>query len=238
MFIAWNAIAFENKEFLRDENGIFIPRNEFLESIHSALIFYLIKKDKALENSVKKHILSLDTKAKLLELAKDIKEQVFQKHPIEINLDEKIYLPSQGVKKRVIKRFDFQSKDFVEEFEVEVFKGVVEDFTIETSHEQLLKNALLSYAKALAEMEHKALKDTPLEKAIIEVQNLIANEWQNSLRLGRWTSAIHKGDLLFFWRVKELREKLLKEFHIDIRPQDTFYIPSDKTLVGWSEIVF
>ncbi len=236
MLIAWNAIAYEKGEFLRDENGVFIPRNEFIEAIESALVFYLIKKDKALENTLKSYILKLKKDFKIKSLAKEIKKKVFEKYPIDIIIDEKVYLPKDGIKKTLIKRFDFEQKEFVEEFQVETFKGVIEDFTFESSSMQLIKNALVSYARALADIEHKELKETFLEEHIIELKNLIANEWDNTLRVGRWTKTPYKGDLLFFWKVKEVRQRLLRDFKIDIRPKDILFIPKEKEFLGWCEL--
>ncbi len=236
MLIAWNAITYENGEFLRDENGPFIPRNEFIEAIESALVFYLIKKDKELEHTLKKYIFSLDKNFKIKTLAKEIKARVLAKYPITIELEPKIYLPKDSIKKALVKRFDFATKEFVEEFKVELFKGILEEFTLKSSNNQLIKNALLSYAMALANLEHKELKETFLEEPITLIQNLIANEWENTIRVGRWTKTPYKGDLLFFWKVKEVREKLLKEFKVDIRPKDILYIPAYKEFLGWCEL--
>ena len=199
------------------------------------MVFYLIKKDKALENSVKKLILSIDTKPKLKSLAKEIKMMVFKKYPIEIEVDEKIYLPQDGIQKVAVERFDYKAQDFVERFETEVFKGVIEDFTIRSNDIQRIKTALLSYARGLAEQEHKELEGTILEPYIVDIQNKIANEWENTLRIGAWTKTPYKGDLLFFWRIKEVREKLLKEFHLDIRPKDALFVPKFKEFLGWCE---
>ena len=115
---------------------------------------------------------------------------------------------------------------------MEVFKGVI-DVKIEGIEK--LKAALTSYARGLAEYEHKELEGSELEKYIVSLQNSIANEWEMTLRIGAWTSTPYKGDLLFFWRIKEMRQKLLKEFKIDIRPKDILFIPKFKEFVGWCE---
>ena len=234
MLLAWNAIAYERGEFLRDERGAYIPRNEIIEAIESALVFYYIKKDKALENSVKKRILSTDSKPKLKALAKDIKELVFARHPYTITLPAKIYLPQEGVQKVAVERFDFTKRAFVERYETEVFKGVIEECEIEGIEH--IKAALLSYARGLAQREHELLEGTILEPYIIELQNLIANEWEHTLRIGAWTTTPYKGDLLFFWRIKEVREKLLRAFKLDIRPKDILFIPKFKEFLGWCEV--
>ncbi len=234
MLLAWNAIAYERGEFLRDKKGAYIPRNEIVEAIESALIFYYIKKDKALENSVKKRILATNNKPKLKTLAKDIKELVFARHPYNVTLPAKIYLPQEGIQKVAVERFDFAKRAFVERYETEVFKGVIEECTIEGIEK--IKAALLSYARGLAQREHELLEGTILEPYIIEIQNLIANEWEHTLRIGAWTTTPYKGDLLFFWRIKEVREKLLREFKLDIRPKDILFIPKFKEFLGWCEV--
>ena len=238
MLLAHNAILPENGEFLRDEKGAYIPRNQVLEAIESAVVFYYIKKDKALENKIKKLILATDTKPKLKELAKSIKKEVFAKYPVldGLEIPQKTYLPDEAIQKVWVERFDIKRQEFRERFESEAFKGVIEEFTIESPNLQKIKTALLSYARGLADHEHEELKGTILEPYIVEVQNLIANEWAMTLRVGEWTKTPYKGDLLFFWRIKEVREKLLKEFHLDIRPKDLLFIPKYKEFAGWCEV--
>ncbi len=233
MLIAWHSIAPKNGVFPRDSKGAYIPKEEILEAIGSALVFYLIKKDKSLENSIKKAILATSSKPQLDRIGFHIKAEVLKKYPITLKVPSKLYLPK--VEKVFIERFDYSKKEFVERFESEIFKGAVEEFEIESDNETLLKNALLSFARGLAEQEHKELKDTILEPYIVQVQNLIANEWENTLRVGEWTKTPYRGSLLFFWRIKEVREKLLKEFNVDIRPKDTLFIPKFKEFLGWSE---
>jgi len=238
MLIAWYPIAPEKGSFLEDENGAYLPRNEIQEAIESAVIFYMIKKDKTLENRVKKIILNTDTKPKLKTLAKEIKKEVFSHTDIleDLEIKEKIYLPKEGIKQRVIKRYSFEKGEFIEHFQSEVFEGVIEEDIVKSPHIEKLKIAMLSYARGLAEQEHKLLKESSFEPLIEEIQNQIANEWEATLRIGAWTKTPYKGDLLFFWRIKEVREKLLRDFHLDIRPKDILFIPQTKTFLGWSEL--
>ena len=119
---------------------------------------------------------------------------------------------------------------------MDVYKGVLEDVKIKSNNMEKIKNACLAYSRALAEYEHKALKDTELEDLIVEIQNNIANEWEIPIRVGHWTNTPYKGDLLFFWRVKEVRDYLLKHLHIDIRPKDVLYLPRTNEFLGWGEI--
>ena len=235
MLIFWSATSFEKEGFLEDENGKFLPRNAILEALESAALFYYIKKDKELENLVKKYLLN---RPKLKEISKEVKKRVFEKYPIldGIEIPEKIYLQNENISNELVKVFDLEKKDFVKSFKTDVYKGVLEDVKIKSSHMEKIKNACLAYSRALAEYEHKALKDTELEDLIVEIQNNIANEWEIPIRVGHWTNTPYKGDLLFFWRVKEVRDYLLKHLHIDIRPKDVLYLPRTNEFLGWGEI--
>jgi len=212
-----------------------LPRNAILEALESAVVFYYIKKDKELENLVKKYLLN---RPKLKEISKEVKKRVFEKYPIleGIEIPEKIYLQNENISNELVKVFDLEKKDFVKSFRMDVYKGVLEDVKIKSNNMEKIKNACLAYSRALAEYEHKALKDTKLEDLIVEIQNNIANEWRIPIRVGHWTNTPYKGDLLFFWRVKEVRDYLLKHLHIDIRPKDVLYLPRTNEFLGWGEI--
>jgi len=235
MLIFWTSTTVEKKEFLADEKGKFLPRNEILGALESAVVFYYIKKDKALENSVKKYLMQ---KPKLKEISKEIKKRVFEKYPIleGIEIPEKIYLNKDKISVELVKTFDLEKKEFVKSEKIEVFKGVLEDVKIKSDNIEKIKNACKSYARALLEYEHKALKETEFESLIDEYQNSVANEWEIPIRVGHWTNTPYKGDLLFFWRIKEVREYLLKNLHIDIRPKDVLYLARTNEFLGWGEI--
>jgi hypothetical protein len=235
MLIFWTPTSFEKEGFLEDENGKFLPRNAILEALESAALFYYIKKDKKLENLVKKYLLN---RPKLKEIAKEVKKRVFEKYPIleGIEIPEKIYLQNENISNELVKVFDLEKKDFVKSFKTDVYKGVLEDVKIKSNNMEKIKNACLAYSRALAEYEHKALKDTEFEDLIVEIQNNIANEWEIPIRIGHWTNTPYKGDLLFFWRVKEVRDYLLKHLHIDISPKDVLYLPRTNEFLGWGEI--
>ena len=235
MLIFWTPTSFEKTGFLEDDNGKFLPRNAILEALESAVVFYYIKKDKTLENLVKKYLTS---KPKLKEISKEVKKRVFEKYPVleGIEIPEKIYLDEDKISNEVVKVFDLEKKEFTKSFRMDVFKGVLEDVKIKSDNMEKIKNACKAYARALAEYEHKALKDTEFEDLIVEIQNSIANEWEIPVRVGHWTNTPYKGDLLFFWRVKEVRDYLLKHLHIDIRPKDVLYLPRTNEFLGWGEI--
>ena len=234
--IAWTPIIFSRKGFLRDEeNRPYLPRNVFEEAITSAVIFYYIKKDKALEHKVKKY---LTTKGlKLEEIAKDIKRMVLEKYPVmdQLEIPERVYLPEEKIRKEYVEIFDLKEKIDIGGFKTEVFKGTV-DVEINSPHIEKLKAACHSYAEALARMEKDLLEDHPLAEIFY---NELLNElkhWEIPLRLGMWTEVHFKGDLLFFWRIKEVRNFLIKELGIDIRPRYVLYLPKERATSGWSEL--
>jgi len=235
MLIFWSPTSAEREEFLEDENGKFLQRNEILEALESAIVFYYIKKDKELERIVKKYLME---KPKLKEISKEVKKRVFKKYPIleGIEIPEKMYLPKENIRKELVKVFDLERKEFVKSFYVETFKGVLEDIEIKSDNMEKIKNACKAYARSLLEYEHKALKGSDFEDLISEYQNQVANEWEIPIRVGRWTNTPYKGDLLFFWRVKEVRDYLLKNLKIDIRPKDVLYLPRTNEFLGWAEI--
>ena len=235
MLIFWSGTSFEKNGFLEDDNGKFLPRNAILEALESAVVFYYIKKDREIENLVKKY---LTTKPKIKEVSREIKKIVFKKYPIleGIEIPEKIYLPKENISKELVKVFDFEKKEFTDSFKMEIFKGVLEDVHVKSENIEKIKTACKSYARALAEYEHKELKGSEFEDLIVEIQNSIANEWEIPIRVGHWTNTPYKGDLLFFWRIKEVREYLIKELDIDIRPKDVLYLPRTNEFLGWGEI--
>ncbi len=234
MLVFWYPVMMK-KGFLEDENGKFIPRNEILEALESAVVFYYVKKDKEIEKLVRKYLMD---KPKLKEVSKEIKKIVFNKYPIlnGIEIPEKIYLDSSKISEELVKVFDLEKKEFVRSFRGEVFRGAIEDVEIKSENMEKIKNACLAYSRALSEYEHKALKDSELEDFVVNIQNSIANEWEIPIRVGEWTLTPYKGDLLFFWRDKEVREYLLKELKKDIRPKDVLFIPRTNEFLGWSEI--
>ncbi len=234
--ICWTPVLFSRNGFPRDEDGKpFLPGNVFKEAITSAVIFYYIKKDKEIENKVRKYLLKEGLNIK--DVAKDVKNIVLEKYPVLDNLDipERTYLPENDIKEEYIEVFDLKEWIDVKGFRTEVFKGTVE-VSISSPHIEKLKAAAHSFTEALAKMEHSMLKDHPLAKLFYEPLINDLKKWEIPLRIGLWTEVSFKGDLLFFWRIKEIREKILKELKVDIRPRYVLYLPREKQTTGWTEL--
>ena len=234
--ICWTPVIFNRHGFPRDEEGKpFLPRNLFTEAITSAVIFYYVKKDKEIENKVKKYLLSSDVKFE--EVSNTVKEIVLNKHPVldQLEIPEKTYIPEKDIQERYIEVFDLKNWEDIKGFKTEVFKGII-SLEIKSPHLEKLKAAAHSYAEALAKIEHTFLKDHPLASIFYEPLINDLKKWDIPLRIGMWTEVSFKGDLLFFWRIKEVREKLLKELKVDIRPRYVLYLPQEKQTTGWAEI--
>jgi hypothetical protein len=234
--VAWTPILFSRNGFPRDgENRPFLPGNVIEEAITSAVIFHHLKKDKSLAAKVKKY---LTTKGlKLDEIAKDIKRMVLERYPVmdELEIPERIYLPPEKVKAEYVEVFDLKEKVDVKGFKTEIFKGTLE-VEIKSPYIEKLKAAAHSYAEALARIEKDLLEDHPLAELFYEELLNEIKRWEIPLRLGMWTEVHFKGDLLFFWKIKEVREFLIKELGIDIRPRYVLYLPKERVTTGWCEL--
>lgn len=233
--ICWTPVIYDKKGFKKEGDKPFLPSDTIKEAITSAVIFYYIKKDKEIENKIKKYLLKDGLNLK--EISKDIKNIVLNKYQILDNLEmpEKIYLSKENIKKEFIEIFDLREKKEIKRFQTEIFKGIIE-LDIKSPHIEKIKAAAHSYAEALAKIEHSMLKGHPLGKKFYEPLLNDIKTWEIPLRIGMWTEVTFKGDLLFFWRIKEVREKLLKELNVDILPRYIIYIPREKQTTGWVEL--
>ncbi|RUM61022.1 MAG: hypothetical protein DSY66_03100 [Persephonella sp.] len=234
--ISWTPTIFSRKGFLRDDSGrAYLPKNVFTDAITSAVIFYYIKKNKDIENRVKRYLLrdELDIK----KVAKDVKNIVLEKYPVLENLElpEKVYLEDKDIKIEYVEVFDLKEWIDTKGFKTEIFTGTVE-IPISSPYIEKLKSATHSYAEALARIEYSFLKEHPLGELFYKPLINDLKKWELPLRIGLWTEVSFKGDLLFFWKIKEVREKLLKTLKIDIKPRYVLYIPRLKQTTGWIEL--
>ena len=234
--LCWTSLIFSREGFPRDEEGKpFLPSNTIKEAITSAIIFYYIKKDKEIENKVRKYLNREILNIK--EVVKDIKEIVLEKYNIleDLKIPEKIYLPQENIEEKYVEVFDLKDWVSVDSFKTEVFKGIV-NLDISSPNIEKIKAAAHSFAEALAKMEHSMLKEHPLAKNFYESLIPEIKQWEIPLRIGMWTEHRFKGNLLFFWKIKEIREKLIKTLKIDIKPRYVIYIPRENATTGWSEL--
>jgi len=238
MLLSHNVILPYGNRFKRDEKDAFIPSDYIIDAIKEALIFYLVKKDKSVEKYILKEVSQIDSIKDLEIFSEKIKNSILNRENLlnNINMPSKIYLPKDGIYNLKIQSFDLEKKEFIEQFESEGFKGTIQAFELNSPNIQIIKDALLSFSKSLTDYEHKMIKDTTLEPIIIDLQNFIANEWNMTIRIGKWNIDDSKNKLLFLWRIKEVRELIQKRFKMDVRPKSILYVPKFKEFVGWCEI--
>ena len=235
--LVWTPFVYNKKGFLRDNEGNpYIPGKLIKTAIADAMVYYYTKKDKEIENLIKTYLLKLKT-FNFEEVAKEVRKKVYEKYSYlqNIRIPEKIYLPEKEIYKETIEVFDLEKWMDVEDFKTEVFKGVIE---IESNlpEPEKIKSACHSFCEALLKMEMSMLKEHPLVETFYQPYLNKIKTWQLPLRLGWWTKETRKARLLFFWRIKEVRESILKKFKIDIQIRYIFFSPREHASVGWGEI--
>ncbi len=232
----WTPLILKRGNFPRDEqNRPYLPGVVLEEAIESSLIYYYIKKDKEIENKVKTYLLKKGLNPE--EVVGDIKNIIFEKYPIikNIKFPEKIKLNPEEVYPVRVEVFNLETWLDEEEFKAEAYKGVVSlDFTSEEL--AVLKSAGHSYCEALLRIEREFLKDHPLVQTFYDPMLNKIKKWDFPLRAGMWTETEFQGNLLFFWRIKEVREWILKELKIDIRPKKVLFVPREECTTGWCEL--
>ncbi len=235
-FLAWTPVIYDLKGIPRTEEGMpYLPSTLLKEAIESAVIYYSIKKDKEIESLIRHYLLKERFNPE--EVVETIKKKIYQKYEelSYLELPERIVLDEKGIFKEITEVFDLETWRDKRDFKVEVFKGVCEvDFPKEAIDR--FKAACHSYAEALAKMEMSMLKDHPLVEKFYQPLLNKVKKWELPLRVGLWTEVKYKGNLLFFWRIKEIRERFLRDYKIDIRPKEVLFFPRQKCTAGWCEI--
>jgi len=233
--LTWTPVIFTRKGFPRDEAGrAFLPASTIREAITSAVIYYYIKKDKEIENRVKNYLLRKGLNPD--EVIERVKEIILDKYPVlnGLEIPERIDLSKGEVYETRAEVFNLKRWEEEESFKVEVFKGVVE-LPLYSPHLEKLKAAGHSYCEALARMEMGMLRDHPLAENFYKPLLNDMKRWEIPLRVGMWTEVKFKGNLLFFWRIKEVRNALMEELKVDIRPTKVIYLPRENCTTGWCE---
>ena len=234
--LTWTPVIFAKKGFPRDEEGRpFLPGNVIREAIVSAVIYYYIKKDKEIENKVKNYLLKKGLNPD--EVIERIKGIITEKYPVlnGLEIPERLDLSNGEVYETRAEVFDLKKWEDVEDFKVEVFKGVIE-LPLSSPHLEKLKAAGHSFCEALAKMEMSMLGDHPLVEQFYKPLLNELKRWEIPLRVGMWTEVRFRGNLLFFWRIKEVRSRLMEELKTDIRPKRVIYLPREKCTTGWCEL--
>jgi hypothetical protein len=236
--LMWTPVIFTRNGFPRDREGRpFLPGNTIKEAIASAVIYYYIKKDKEIESKVKNYLLKKELKPD--RVVEDIKAIIQDKYSVlrELEVSERIALSNGRVHETTAEVFDLKKKKVTETFKVEVFKGTVE-LAIRSPSPDNLRAAGHSFCEALCRMEMSMLRDHPLVENFYKPLLNDIKKWEIPMRIGMWTEVKFRGNLLFFWRIKEVRRKLMSNLKMDIRPTRIIYLPEEKSTAGWCELKF
>ncbi len=224
------------KGFLRTGSGkLYISSSIVTDAIASSFVYYYIKKDYEIKSIVSKHL--LEDKLCLNEIGTRVKDMIFKKY----NLGRIFYtvgdsLPADGrIYRTLVNVFDLKKKEEVDSFSVEVFEGVI-DISIDEEFTDLIRPASHSFVEAVLRMEKELLEDHPLVSSFYNPMLNEIKKWDIPLRLGLWTKDGFRGDLLFFWKVKDIRERILKEFKVDVRPSRILILPLEGVSAGWGEL--
>ncbi len=236
--ITWSKILARRGRFPRDDEGRpYVPGFYLADALKDAVVFYFVKKDRSLESRVRRYL----TKENLDigEVANRVYDIVFERYPVlgEVKVPDRIYPDPDGIRTVTVEIFDLRKGYDVDDFRSESFSGVLEiDLNVPDGAMEKIRYAGRSFTEALIKMEMGMLEDHPLVEEFYQPLINEIREWEIPLRLGKWTTAPHGGRLLFFWRIKEVRERIKRDYGIDIRPVKVLYLPRDRATAGWSEL--
>ncbi len=231
--LTWTPLIFSKTGFPRDPDGTpYIPGKTVERAINSALIYYYIKKDREIETTVRKLLLNKNLNPETV--IEKVTAIIFEKYTHSIKFPEKIPLKGGKVFETIVDVFDLKRWEEVDSFRVEVFEGIIELKLSENL--ERIKPAAHSFADALLRMEMELLQDHPVVETYYQPMLNEVRKWEIPLRLGFWTQTRYQGNLLYFWRIKEIRERFLRDFKIDIRPTKILFLPREGVTAGWAEI--
>ncbi len=215
------------------KDGRFHPE-DLKEAIESAWVFYHIKKDKSIENAVRRYLMSGEVN--LEEVVERVRHIVKERHPLAFEvqvLDDNTYREEVYVEPYVI------SDDVDDEgFRAKAFSGnVLLEIRSNVDYPKL-KAVGQSYTEGILKAEMKIFgEESELLKSIYQdLLNEMKNEWDIPLRMGIFNRNRFGGNLLFFWRIKDVRDYLLRKLKFDIRPSEALYIVKYNTVPGFVEL--
>ncbi len=215
------------------DDGKFHP--EVLEeAIRSAWVFYHIRKDRQIENAVRKYLMGGDVK--LEELVERVGEIVYRKHPLKLRI--KVLEDRTTTEELYIEPYVISDDVDDEGFRAKAFTGQVSLSIDSNVSYPKLKAVGQSYTEGILKAEMKIFGEESevLREIYQDLLNEMKNEWDIPLRMGMFNRNRLGGNLLFFWRIKDVREHLLKALNFDIRPKETLFIVKYRTVPGFVEL--
>ncbi len=234
--LAHTPLIISRKGFPRNDNGEpYLPGYVVTESIISSLIYYYVKRDREIGSKVKKYLLKEGLHPE--EVKKHVKKIIFEKFKFDdvFRIPEIIRLRYGKLYETIVEIFDLKKWEEVDYFRVEVFEGTI-DVSMSEELVDRIKPAAQSFANALLRMEKEFLKGHPLNESFYVPMSNEIKKWYVPLRLGLWAEVKYSGNLLFFWKIKEVRDRFLRDYKVDIRPSRVFLLPREGVTPGWAEL--
>ncbi len=233
--LTWTPLLLKKDGFPRDKKGNpYLPGRIVIQAIQSSVIFYYTGKDSFVEKRIRRYLSGGFRSRKAVP---DILNIVIDRYDILTGLwvPDRIYIPEEIIKKLNVVIYDTESAAEVDAFETEAIDGVVE-FEIEGGDMQKIATAAHSYSEALAKNEMKMLSG--LEQAFTFYEDYInrIKKQEMPLRMGWWTINPFGGNFMFFWKVKDVREMLIRRYNLDILPRKIILSSENSLPVGWVEV--
>ncbi|GEM_PF-792477 len=234
-FLSWTPLLNGKKGFPRDRRGNpYIPGRFLIQAVQSSIIFYYTGKDKFVEKRIRRYLTGGFRAAKVVP---DMLNIVIDRYDVLTGfwVPDRIYIPSENVRTVTAVVYDIEKDEEVEAIDVEAFIGTT-TFKINMKAPEKIKAAAHSFSESLARIERDFVEEIePLKKFYDEYINELKKQ-QIPLRMGWWTDNRYDGSLLFFWKIKEVRDEIIKKFGIDILPRRIIYVVSENAPAGWGEI--
>ncbi len=207
---------------------------DLIEALESAWVFYHLKKDRSIEKAVRRYLMG--GKVDLEHLADEVRRIVKYKYPLDLHVE--VLEDDTHTEEVYVEPFVLSHDADDEGFRAKVFSGsLLLDIRGSVDYPKL-RAVGLSYTEGVVKAEMKIFgEESELLRSIyLDLLNGIKNEWDVPLRVGIFNRNRLGGNLLFFWRIKEVRDYLLRKLGFDIRPSGVLYIVKYNTVPGFVEL--
>ncbi len=233
--LAWTPILNGRGGYPRDRRGnAYMSGKLLIQAFQSSVIFYYTGKDSFVENRIRRY---LNGGFRVVKAVPDILNIVIDRHDVLTGLwvPDRIYIPEDNLKEVTAVVYDLERDEIVESVETEAFVGTLK-LDLNLREPSRLMPAFHSFSEALARMERSMAEEV---ESIRKFYDDYINELKRQempLRLGWWTDNRYGAAMLFFWKVKEIREMLLKRHGVDILPRRIVYVADEGQPAGWAEL--
>ncbi len=203
------------------------------EAFYAAHVFYYLKKDKSVERAVRGYLRGQDVR--LDNLVERMRALVDRTHPFRMN----ITLEKDDLEAKSTEVVPLSLDGFDDPFQSTVFVGEAL-LNVETDISLARMKALgLSYTESMLDAERRIFRELfypELEELYVTLLGEIKTRWDIPMRMGMFNRNRLGGNLLFFWRIKEVREHIRRRLRFDIQPREILYLPEYRTIPGLVEL--